>query len=349
MRSKWPAIDKLETSISLNNETPTDAFGILITPADSFYTRSHFEVPVIDPAKWKLFVEKKKTGEFFSFKLEDLRNMPQKTITAILECAGNGRKNFAEKLEGEIRWGEGAVGNSTWTGVPLSFLLEKIGIEDANVIYFEGLDKDEQRNSKFVRYLPLGKALDNDTIIALKMNGKDLTAVHGFPARLVVPGWYAMASLKWLGRIRIARDARPFAYFNDMRYVYREMENMSQEPVKEIRVKSMIDFPTESQRVRAGSQVTIRGKAWSGSGKIAQVEVKFLNEGEWVKAEIEQNALPYSWTIWKINWIPKKRGSTNIFARATDEKGNRQPESPMMNELQYGYNAITRREILVTD
>ncbi len=338
------------SSISLNKETPTEALGMTITPADSFYTRSHFDIPVIDAARWELLVENVESGEIFTFTLEDLRNMPEKTITVVLECAGNGRKNFEKKVEGEIQWSEGALGNASWTGVPLSYLLmQKVRIDDANVIYFEGLDKDEKSKSKFVRYLPLEKALERGTIIALKMNGKDLPAAHGYPARLVVPGWYAMASLKWLGRIKISRDMRPFAYFNDMRYVYSEMANKSQEPVREIRVKSVIDSPTANQIVHAGSYVTIRGKAWSGSGKIVRVEVRFGNVSEWTRAELEESGSPYSWTMWKTKWIPKEIGSTSIYVKATDEKGNTQPDLPIMNKFLYGYNAITRREILVID
>lgn len=274
--------------------------------------------------------------------------MPQKTITAILECAGNGRRHFAQSIEGEVRWGEGAVGNATWTGVPLSYLLQEHG--DSDLIYFEGLDRIEGEKPRFVRYLPAEKALDQNTLIALRMNDEVLSATHGFPARLIVPGWYAMASVKWLCKIKVSKHPKLPTYFNDSRYVYANDEDPSRkEPVREINVKSMIDSPRENQTIRAGTSFTVRGKAWSGFGRISKVEVKLSSEDKWSEAEIEGPSSPYSWTFWKKDCILHEPNTLTICVRATDEFGNVQPDVPMANKFQYGYNAITRRIVNVVD
>jgi len=352
----------------LNVESPREELDGVITRSEAFYTRSHFGVPLIDPASWSLVIENE-TGDgrfdVSSFRLDDLRSMPQKTITAVLECAGNSRRAFGEPAEGEIPWGEGAVGNATWSGVQLYRLLsDKCGLSGrstAKSVYFEGLDKkrgvgipDSGNGLKFVRYLPIEKALDEDTIVALQMNGARLSSEHGFPARLVVPGWYAMASVKWLSRIRVSSQAHPYSYFNDVKYVFKQKDlngNIVSAPLTEIRVKSIINSPIEGANLFLNKTVTIRGKSWSGSGRITRVEIKIGSDSEWLEAEMDDRLTSqlgrYAWTPWKKEWTPEKEGNVTLSVRATDERGNVQPEFPVQNLLQYGYNAQSKTMVTV--
>jgi len=274
--------------------------------------------------------------------------MEQRRIVATLECAGNGRKGFGKACDGEIMWGEGAVGTAIWGGVPLSSLFKNSGFvsKSTKVVYFEGIEKSTR---KFERYLPIEKALDS--LLALRMNGKDLTVDHGYPCRLIVPGWYAMASVKWLSRIRVSNDEHPYSYFNDEKYVYKTINGEKVTPVREIRVKSTITTPAENETVGINTKVLVRGKAWSGAGKIVRVEFK-AEDGEWSNASIDgkiSHDETCVWTNWSKEWVPTKLGRAVICSRATDEKGFIQPEVPIDNVFQYGFNATTTRTVIVED
>ena len=209
-----------------------------LTQEDAFYIRNHFPSPKIDVSIWKLDLildgfEKK------AFSYEDLLSMPQKTVVVTLECAGNGRKNFGTKVEGETEWGDFAVSTAEWRGVSVADLLKASDFTDNELsqvkeLIFIGADgnTDEsfplENKSKYVRSLPILKAMDSDTIVALEMNGRTLPVDHGFPARVVVPGWYAMASVKWLKKISLSTSASEFqGYFNWTKYVYVTEENGS--------------------------------------------------------------------------------------------------------------------------
>ncbi|MDA4129876.1 MAG: molybdopterin-dependent oxidoreductase, partial [Thaumarchaeota archaeon] len=199
------------------------------------------------------------------------------------------------------------------------------------------------------RSLPIKKALDPDTIIALSMNGKPLPKGHGFPARLIVPGWYAMASVKWLREIILRNGGEPFqGHFSVKKYVYFTETNgrLAAEPITNLKVKSFITNLRNKQRIEKGKPLAIEGKAWSGLGRITKVELDF-GEG-WKSASLVNNRLGrYAWIPWKFTWVPKRKGNTIIRVRATDQKGNVQPELPLVNLNLYGYNAIHQVEVKV--
>lgn len=328
-----------------NSEAPTSALTAAITPSGRFFVRSHFPVPKVDAGKWSLEI----AGEVRrqrTFSYQQLRKMRMVTVPVTLECAGNGRTGFQRHAEDELVWGPGAVGTTTWTGVPLRDLLKAVGIrEGATEVVAEGLDRGRvhalPKAIAFSRGLPIKKAMAGETLVALKMNGRRITPEHGFPARLVVPGWYGMASVKWLHRIKVVSGAPFRAYFNGPKYTYyyakdgREVE----EPVTKLRVKSLIIAPAEGDALLSGVPTTVKGKAWSGSGRITAVEVN-VGEG-WTKAKLDpQRPGRFAWTSWSKRWVPQRTGKATISARAIDEDGATQPAEAFENRFQYGYNAI---------
>jgi len=336
----------------LNAEAPVRALRSSTTPVSSFFVRSHFAVPRVKLSGWRLSVG----GEVDNpreLSYLDLLKMPMKEVSATLECAGNGRAGFAVPAEGELRWGHGAVGNATWTGVPLRAVLgAALPRKGAKEVVFHGADsgvlKGEERALTFSRSLPVEKAMDGDTMIAVKMNGARLTPEHGYPARLVVPGWYGVASVKWLNRIELVSGKPYRAFFNGVKYVYVRGgpgEEIS-EPVSEMRVKSLITQPSEGDEVDLGRRVEVAGKAWSGGAMVSRVDVD-LGDG-WRRAELQtSSAGPFEWVGWSIVWTPRKKGEQLIRARATDGRGNVQPLEPEDNRYQYGYNAVSRLRVRV--
>jgi DMSO/TMAO reductase YedYZ molybdopterin-dependent catalytic subunit len=342
----------------LNRETPLRQLALDITDNYSFYKRNHFPNPEIDPAKWRLRIESDSTE--FSFSLEELNSYEQREVGATLECAGNSRSGFGIKVEGEIEWGPGAIGMAAWSGVSFSTIVRNSGLDRRDLagvteIIFVGSDGDSEGpiegKKRFTRSLPIEKALDTNTIIALRMNGKVLPKDHGFPARLIVPGWYAMASVKWLDKIIIKKSKEEFrGHFNLTKYVYvtEGKDSPLIVPVTKLRVKSLITNLTPGQKIMLDAPITIEGKAWSGEGKISTVEVD-LGEG-WLPATLRE--VPQKrgcvWSQWSIVWTPKEKGLALVRVRATDVRGNLQPEAPMPNKYLYGYNAIQKLELRVT-
>jgi DMSO/TMAO reductase YedYZ molybdopterin-dependent catalytic subunit len=336
-----------------NGEAPLAELRAPMTPVAAFFVRSHFPVPQIDASKWRLVVEGL-VGERHEFTYGELREMSRATVVATLECAGNGRRGFKVPAQGELQWGPGAVGTARWSGVTMRAVLERCRMDkSATELVIEGSDSGNVVGVadpiRFSRSLPLHKALHRDTIIALQMNRRRLTPDHGYPARLVVPGWYGMASVKWLSRITVVSGGPYNAFFNGVKYVYVREEDGREvtEPVREVRVKSLITHPLDGDSVRMGEPVTIAGRAWSGSGKISSVEVD-LGKG-WEKATTEgAEAGRFAWVAWRKRWVPDRRGEVAISARATDEGGSTQPLEPMENRFQYGYNAAQRVRVRVT-
>src|SRR5438067_7677373 len=208
----------------LNLETPFEKLDSFITPTESFYVRTHFPIPSIDRDAWWLRIE----GEVekpFAINYEELLDLEWKTIPATLECAGNNRSFLEPKVKG-VQWGLGAVGTAEWTGVPLATLLDRAEVKsEAREVILEGTDggalEEPKRPSgkvQFARSIPLAKAR-KDVLLAYQMNGNDLPPQHGFPLRAIVPGWYAMASIKWLQRI-IVTDKSFMGYYQTMDYAY---------------------------------------------------------------------------------------------------------------------------------
>jgi DMSO/TMAO reductase YedYZ molybdopterin-dependent catalytic subunit len=315
-----------------NLEFPFASLNSFITPTELFYVRSHFAVPRVDLPSWRLKVEGW-VKEPFEIGYEDLRQMAKRTITALLECAGNSRIFLVPRARG-LLWESGAVGNAEWTGVPLASLLEKSGVKDGAVeVVLEGADKgsvnDEPKSPgeiQFARSLPINKA-KSDVLIAHQMNGRDLTASHGFPARAIVPGWYGMASIKWLTRIIVLE--RPFAgYYQTMDYSYFERNHgvPSVVPLSECAVKAQIARPARFEIVPKATNYRIHGAAWAGESEIAKVEISTDGGKTWSTTELLGESIPHSWRLWEFNWrTPDEPCRKSLMAKATDERGRTQP------------------------
>jgi DMSO/TMAO reductase YedYZ molybdopterin-dependent catalytic subunit len=316
----------------LNLEYPFASLDGFITPTESFYVRNHFSIPALKAADWRLEIAGA-VREPFELAYDELRRMPSRTTTAMLECAGNGRIFLVPKAKG-LLWETGGVGNAEWTGVPLSALLDRAGLKDQAVeVILEGHDKGEVSEEPkspgeihFARSLSVEKA-KRDVLLVYRMNGQELTPAHGFPVRAVVPGWYGMASVKWLKRIVVAD--RPFAgYFQTLDYSYFERREgePSLVPVTGNEVKAQVARPGRYEVVPKGSEYRVRGAAWAGESEVAKVEVSDDGGTTWNEATLTGDAVPHAWRLWEWKWqTPKEAGRGTLMARATDKRGRIQP------------------------
>jgi DMSO/TMAO reductase YedYZ molybdopterin-dependent catalytic subunit len=321
-----------------NAEAPTAALREPITPTDLHFVRNNFTLPAHGG---DLHVGGA-VARPLTLTLEALRAMPAIEHAVTLECAGNGRLGMKPLPAGEA-WGGNAVSTATWRGALLHEVLEAARPSTDGVeVVFEGADHGPYHGHsdlRFVRSLELGHAADpaSEILIAYEMNGEPLTPDHGAPFRLIVPTWFAVASVKWLSTINVVTE--PFAgEFQTSRYVYAWADRPS-EPVQRMRVRARITDPAPGATVPPGAR-SIRGKAWSGTGPVTKVEVSLTGEGEWLPAQVDPPDGPYQWQDWWFRWDAPPPGRHTLRARATDAAGNVQPDIPPWNRLGYGNNAI---------
>jgi len=321
-----------------NAESPLTALEAPITPTSLHFIRRNFALPEHDG---RLTIGGA-VANSFTLTLDDLREMPRKELVVTLECAGNARLGQMPLPVGEP-WTGNAVSTACWAGVLLSEVLGKAEPSDEGVaVSFEGADHGSYHGHAdihFARSLSLEHALDPtaEILIAYEMNGEPLNAEHGAPFRIVVPRWYGVASVKWLARIDVL--TAPFeGTFQTVRYVY-EWPDRAVQPVTLMHPRAKITAPAHGATLRPGSY-TVRGKAWSGSGPITNVDVCLTGEGDWRAADLEPPVGRYQWQDWSFVWDLRDPGRHTLRARATDAAGNVQPESPNWNRLGYGNNAI---------
>jgi DMSO/TMAO reductase YedYZ molybdopterin-dependent catalytic subunit len=338
----------------LNLEMPFEKIDGFITPNDLFYVRCHFPVPKIDIQKWRLRIEGA-IEKHVDLSLDDLRKMKSRTITTTLECAGNCRNFLEPKVKG-VPWGLGAVGNGTWTGVPLSEVLNLAKPKrNTNEVILEGADNGTVAEAKrpdgkinFARSIPLAKALD-DVILAYEMNGAELSPDHGFPLRAIVPGWYAVASIKWLQRI-IVTD-KPFAgFYQTIDYSYWASRDGLNEltPISELQIKAEIARPHPGEIVPANANVRIHGAAWTGDADITKVEVSTDGAKNWTDARLTGERTRNAWQLWEYDWrTTKNPGKQILVARATDSLGRMQPAQRDPNRGTYMINHLLPIEVEV--
>lgn len=322
-----------------NLETAAAALAAPITPTALGFTRTNFAVPHLDPAEHRVVVGGAvRAGATFG--MRDLAARPPHGVVTTIECAGNDRVGMRPLPPGEP-WQGAAVSTSRWTGVPLRDVLRECGVApDATHVLVTGADGGHRADADgfvpFARALPLEVALAPDTLLALEMNDRPLLPAHGAPVRLVVPGWYGMASVKWVARIELL--TREFdGYFQRQRYVY-DADGVT-EPVTRMRVKSCIVAPAEGARVAAGP-ATVWGWAWSGDGAIAHVEVSTGGDGPWHAARLDAPVSAHAWTRWEATLLLDRPGRVVLRSRARDRSGAVQPDEPRANRLGYGNNAV---------
>jgi DMSO/TMAO reductase YedYZ molybdopterin-dependent catalytic subunit len=331
----------------LNLEMPFSMLDSFITPTKSFYVRTHFPIPAIDKDKWWLHVEGEVEKQL-AINYQELLELESLTVPVTLECAGNNRNFLEPKVKG-VQWGLGAVGTAEWTGVPLSILLDRAALKpEAGEVILEGADggmledpKSPAGELKFARSLPLAKARE-DVLLAYKMNDADLPPEHGFPLRAIVPGRYAMASIKWLTRI-IVTD-RPFTgYYQTMDYAYwtRRGEIAQLVPLSEMQVKAEIARPSEGEIVAANSNVRVHGAAWTSDGEITKVELSTDGGATWNETKLVGESKPNAWRLWEFDWrTPSKPGRASLIARATDSNGRTQPAQRDLDRGTYMINHL---------
>jgi DMSO/TMAO reductase YedYZ molybdopterin-dependent catalytic subunit len=322
----------LRQSEPRNLEGPFSSLDGFITPNDRFYVRSHFPVPKVDAATWTLKVEGAVETPF-EIGQDELRRLPSKTMTAMIECAGNGRVFLVPRANG-LLWENGAVGNAEWTGVPLATILERAGVKSGAVdVVLEGADKGKIDTDpktpgviQYARSVPLAKAI-GDVLLVYKMNGEDLTQLHGAPVRAIVPGWYGMASVKWLTRILVTERAFG-GYFQTFDYSTfdRVHGQASLVPLGENGLKSQIARPARMETVAKGKPYRVRGAAWAGEAGVAGVDLSVDGGKTWNKAELIGDPVKFAWRLWQWTWqVPDAPGKQTLMARATSDRGAVQP------------------------
>jgi Sulfite oxidase and related enzymes len=263
----------------------------------------------------------------------------------VLECSGNRREYFEPKVYGE-QWKDGAISQGVWKGVPLKRLLEMVGVgKSAKEVVFIGHDKGPRTDMEgifnFARSLPIEEALQQDILIACELNGCPIPYEQGYPLRLIVPQWYAMASVKWLKEIRVI-DHKFQGPFQTVDYVYypHKEDDAGARPVTNIKIDSIIQKPLDYSILDTGCH-EIYGIAWSGKGSISKVELSFDNGVTWAEAELQRkDGEKYAWTPWRYLWDAAEKGEYNILCRAYDCNGNIQPFEAEWNRKGYGYNAV---------
>lgn len=323
----------------LNAETRLSAQRGPLTPNARFYVRCHFALPA-PPSR--LAVDGS-VAQSLSLSLDEIRALPRRTLAVTLECAGNGRASLDPPVEGE-QWGFGAVSTAEWTGTPLAGVLERARPKrGSREVLFRGADegtpRDLGRRIAYERSLPLAHALHEDTLLAYEMNGEALPAEHGAPLRLVVPGWYGMASVKWLARVSVT--TRQFqGFYQRSRYV------VGRRPLRAIEPRAIISWPQDGEVVVRGRH-RVRGYAWSGGGPPVTVELSVDAGATWDRAELTGPATPYAWREWHHDWEAREPGAVTLAARTWDATGATQPAVPKWNELGYANNAVQRVKVRV--
>ncbi|MCI0683464.1 MAG: sulfite oxidase [Gemmataceae bacterium] len=319
---------KLVTAAPENSETPIDDVRSWVTPNRLFFVRNHFAMPELSLDRWRLRVGGA-VQRPLELTFDDIAALPERTVFATMECAGNGRSFLSAKQAG-VPWGAGAVGHAEWTGVPLHVVLQRAGLKPGTrEIVFEGHDTgteaDHPQPMNFARSLPLDKALDQDTLLAYRMNGEMLEPSHGFPLRLLVPGWYGVASVKWLRGID-AVEQQFRGYYQTVKYTIQRVTGRGQETlvVGPMAVKSEIIRPRAGETLGIGTN-RLFGVAWAGPDAVAGVAISHDAGRSWTEAQLIGPRAPYSWTMWEYLWEVAEPGAYTLAARATSTGGQVQP------------------------
>lgn len=332
--------------------SPPAALQQAIVPNDLFYVRNHWPgAPAIDPTSYHLTI----AGEVahrLQLRLADIQSMPQRHMQITLECCGNSPvpEYWAKQTRPSMERvsGHGLLGNAEWTGVPLHLVLEQAGVQaTAQEVVFTGADHGpdevvgDPAEVTYERSLPLAKAMHPDTLLAYEMNGEPLPPLHGFPLRLLVPGWYGMGSVKWLTGIRVIDHAFQ-GFYQTQRYMV--MNGPGAETFytyfTEIRVKSIITNPMPGEIVPL-APYRLAGAAWSGEKAITGVEVSVDGGTTWRQARLSPRT-DYSWYRWECMWEPPGPGHYTLMSRATNDQGETQPmEFPnKWDGRSYGNNTV---------
>jgi DMSO/TMAO reductase YedYZ molybdopterin-dependent catalytic subunit len=346
-----PKLDMLARSVRPEDlEMPLSGFSDYITPVEHFFVRTHVYVPRVDVSTWRLKVEGEVSAPL-TLTLEDLKKLPAVELVSVLECAGNGRVFYEPPVPG-LQWGNGAVGNGRWRGVRLADILKRAGIKDSSKeLLFDGADIPLGTMPDFQRSIPVKKALDGNTLLAYEMNGETLPVKHGFPLRVIAPGWASDSWVKWLTSIRVL-DKEHDGFW--MKGTYRHpgkpvapgtaVPADQMRPVTSLHVKSVIAAPLDGAQAVVGKPLVIRGVAWSGdAGPVTTVNVSVDGGRTWKPATMRQDQrTQFGWRQWEFNWTPSRESYYTILAQAHDAAGNTQPLDQEWNPSGYEWNVVPR-------
>jgi sulfite oxidase len=333
-------------------ETPARYYDTWITPNDVFFVRQHIPRPTIQEADYRLSLDGRVSKQM-RLTLADLRKLPQHTVAATLECTGDGRGLFRPRVPG-VQWMRGAIGNAECSGPSLSDVLKLAGA-DLNAAYVtaNGADLPPLKTPDFIRSFPMKKALHPATLLALTMNGQVLPDLHGFPVRLIVPGWDGASWVKWVTNLTVA--AKPDdGFFMNPGYRFPRhpvapataVDPADLYVIEGMPVKSFITTPSDFEKLTLGP-LTLRGIAWAGEERITQVEISTDAGRHWTDAQLSPQDQAFAWRLWSLNWTPQQEGYHTIMSRATDSAGHVQPIVATWNPSGYLYNAIDRVGIMV--
>jgi DMSO/TMAO reductase YedYZ molybdopterin-dependent catalytic subunit len=332
-----------------NKSMPLEAMRYDITPTGMHYALIHWDVPVVEPDTWRLRIGGR-VRRPLELDLDDIRSRPNQTVPVTMECCGNGRALMKPRSVGQP-WLYGAIGTAEWTGTPLAPVLDEAGVEDDAVeLVFTGADRGIQGGEEqdYARSLTIAEARRPEVMLVHEMNGAPLEPQHGFPVRLIVPGWYGMTSVKWL--VSIEAVAEPFdGYQQTVAYRFQEDPDRFGEPYTRIRVRALMvppgitDYPGRHRFVDRGL-VPLRGRAWSGRAPIERVEVAV--DGDWADAKLDPALGDFAWRGWRFEWEASP-GEHELACRATDAEGEtQQPEAPW-NAQGMGNNLVQRVAVTV--
>lgn len=316
-----------------------------ITPVERFFVRSHHFVPTVNAPAWKVKVEGH-VGTPLDLSMDDLKKLPRVELVSVLECAGNGRGLYEPSMPG-LQWTYGGVGNGRWAGVRLADVLKQAGAKPGSIeVMFDGADVGVGTQPEFQRGIPYTKAINSNTLLAYEMNGEPLTKDHGFPLRLVVPGWAGDCWVKWITRIEV-RDKEFDGFF--MKSAYRHpgkpvapgtpVDPAQMKPVTTLQIKSVIASHTDRQEIPISAQ-KLRGAAWSNESPVAVVEVSVDGGRTWRQSRLGKEADRFGWRQWEYDWTPAQPAYYTVMVRARNTASEAQPMVQEWNPSGYGYNVV---------
>jgi DMSO/TMAO reductase YedYZ molybdopterin-dependent catalytic subunit len=348
-----PDITRDELQLAVRNHSmPLEALHHAITPIGLHYLLIHFDIPVVDPDRWELTIGGRVRNPV-RLTLEELKARPASMMAVTLECAGNGRARLSPRPLSQP-WLTEAVGTAEWTGTPLRTLLEEAGpLDESGEVVFTGLDRGVQGDveQQYERSLPLAECRRDEVLLAYAMNGQRLPPQHGFPLRLIVPGWYGMAHVKWLRGITVAGGA--FGGFQQASaYHYRTSDGGPGTPVTRILPRALMvppGIPDFMSRVRfvAPSRQLLSGRAWSGWAPVTKVEVSIDRGVTWAKADLGDPVSDFAWRGWSYEWDATRPGEYELSVRASDAAGNVQPIEESWNYEGVQNNSVQRVRVIV--
>ncbi len=350
-----PEITQSELQLAVRNHSmPLEALRYAITPIGLHYLLIHFDIPAVDPNDWTLTVGGRVRNPM-RLTLEQLKARPSTTIAVTLECAGNGRARLLPRPLSQP-WLVEAVGTAEWTGTPLRRLLDEAEpLNHTGDVVFTGLDRGMQGDveQQYERSLPVAECRRDEILLAYAMNGQPLAPQHGFPLRLIVPGWYGMAHVKWLRAITLLDDTF-LGYQQATAYHYRLSDDDPGVPVTRVLPRALMvppGIPDFMSRVRflGLAREVLTGRAWSGCAPIAKVELSVDGGLTWTAATLGNSVSPYAWRSWSYVWDATKPGEYELCVRATDGAGNVQPTQQNLNLEGVLNNSVQRVQVVVVD